>query len=58
MDQFISILFENNHSNYHICKIRCRMDIMIRSEIRVLEIISKRNNIDYSNEINKYKKLL
>lgn len=58
MNQLIALLLENNSNDINHIIIRGRMNIWIRSEIRVLEYLLEKKNIDYSHEIKKYKKLL
>lgn len=51
-------VLENKVDNIHILKIKCKMDMWINIEIRVLELNSYYSDVDNSYEINKYKQLL
>ena len=51
-------VLEHKTNNIHILKLRCKMDIWIRSEISVLEIQSYYSDVDNSYQIEQYKQLL
>jgi hypothetical protein len=51
-------VLEHKTNNIHIIKLRCKMDIWVRSEISVLELQSYYSDVDYSYQIEQYKELL
>lgn len=57
-DYLIHSVLEHNTRNIHILKLRCKMDIWIRSEISVLELQSYYSDVDHSYRIEQYKQLL
>ncbi len=57
-DYLLHCVLEHNTKNIHIVKLRCTMDIWIRSEISVLELQSYYSNIDNSYQIEQYKQML
>lgn len=54
----LNSVLEHKLDNIHILKVRCKMDIWINTEIRVLELNSYYSDVDNSYEIHKYKQLL
>ncbi len=52
------LVMDYKKDNYSMITIKSRIDIWIRSEISLLEIMSLFSNVDNSNEIKKYKRLL
>lgn len=51
-------VLEHKIDNIHILKLRCKMDVWVRSEISILEIQSYYTDVDHSYQIEQYKQLL